>query len=84
MKPLSSLQAVTLARSELEAAEHALAAALSRIDAAPRAAKVAISEVLEQALDRLQSARRALQSFDEPAQQESLQTQGDRNAERAR
>ncbi len=78
MNPLSSLQAITVARSELEAAEHALAAALSSIGAAPRAAKVAISEALEQALDRLQSARSALQSFDESAQHDSLQAQGSR------
>jgi hypothetical protein len=49
----------------MEAAEAALEVAMSELQVAPRAEKVAISAVLEQALERLRSARAELRSFEE-------------------
>lgn len=58
-------QELSRALSEMEAAEAALEVAMSELQVAPRAEKVAISAVLEQALERLRSARAELRSFEE-------------------
>ena len=58
--------ALALARSEMEAAGRALEAAMSLIEVAPRADKVAVSGALEQALDRLRAAYAALGSLETP------------------
>jgi exonuclease VII small subunit len=55
------------ALSELERAEQALDAAMSALEVAPRAQKIAISGALEQALDRLRSARTDLHALEELA-----------------
>jgi hypothetical protein len=54
---LSSQEALLRARSEMEAAGRALEAAMSWLEVAPKADKVAISAPLEQALERLRAAR---------------------------
>jgi hypothetical protein len=64
MNRASLQEALALARSEMEAAESALEDAMSWIEAAPRADKVAVSGSLEQALDRLRSARSRLLSLE--------------------
>ncbi len=53
-------QELSRALAELDAAERALGTALSVLEVAPRAQKVAISTAHEQALDRLRSARAEL------------------------
>jgi hypothetical protein len=53
------------ARGEIEAAESALDAAMTVIDLAPRAEKVTVSQALEQALERLRSARSELAALEE-------------------
>jgi hypothetical protein len=64
-------QAIARALSEVEAAEGALASAMDLVEVAPRAEKIGISTVLEQALERLRSAHSELcsleASLDEPA-----------------
>ena len=57
-------QALGLARSEVDAAGRALEAAMSWLEAAPRADKITISASLEQAFERLRSARVALSSLE--------------------
>jgi len=61
---LSTHQALGLARAEVEAAGCALDAAMSWLEVAPRADKVAISASLEQAFDRLRAARFELASLE--------------------
>lgn len=64
MNELTPQQALLHARTELEAAARALEAAMSWLEVAPRADKVAISESLGRALDRLRSARSDLFSLE--------------------
>jgi hypothetical protein len=52
------------ARSELEAAGGALDVAMSLIEVAPRADKIAISVALEKALERLRAARSELDELE--------------------
>lgn len=61
------LPEIAHALSELERAERALDAAMSALEVAPRAQKIAISGALEQALDRLRSARTDLHALEELA-----------------
>lgn len=56
---------IASARSEMEAAEQALDTALGLIDVASRADKVAITSAVEQALERLRSARTKLALLEE-------------------
>ena len=56
--------ALSLARSEVEAAGRALELAMSLIQVAPRADKVAVSGALELALERLRAAGAALASLE--------------------
>lgn len=58
---------ISHALSELEQAERALDVAMSALEVAPRAQKVAISQALEQALDRLRSARSELRALEDSA-----------------
>lgn len=57
-------QELARALAELDAAERALGTAMSVLEVAPRARKVAISAALEQALDRLRSARAELHALE--------------------
>ena len=57
-------QELAHARSEMDQAERALDLALSLIEVAPRADKVAISAAVEQAIERLRTARSELSSIE--------------------
>lgn len=63
----SALPELSHALSELETAERALAVAMSALEVAPRAQKISISGALEQALERLRSARADLHALEELA-----------------
>lgn len=65
----STPSAVAHALSELEAAERALDVAMSALEVAPRAQKIAVSGALEQALQRLRSARSDLRALEETAKE---------------
>jgi hypothetical protein len=72
--PSNAPAPLVLARSEMDAAGSALDLAMSLIEAAPRADKVAVSGALEQALERLRSARAALDLLEEPVDESSSVT----------
>jgi hypothetical protein len=57
--------AIDLAKKSIEEAEHGLEKALDAIQSAPRAEKVTVSRVVEEAFEKLRHARALLATFDE-------------------
>lgn len=68
------LAPLAVARSEMEAAGRALEVAMSLIEVAPRADKVAVSGALELALERLRAAGAALNVLEEQVSEPSSAT----------